>query len=70
MVGPRRSWPNPPGPHDGDRNGEPAELDWGCVAMVIAVLCIVMVIGMLVLASSFPADRVYSSTVRIVCAPS
>jgi hypothetical protein len=58
--GPRRSWP-PPRHHEGDRNGEPAELDWGCALMLLILICVVLVVGIALIGANFPSDRVYSS---------
>lgn len=67
VLGPRRSWPPPPG-HEGDRNGEPAELDWiGCF-LLVSIVALVVIVVLVVIAATFPTDRVYfSDRVTLSC---
>jgi hypothetical protein len=68
-VGPRRQWP-PPAGHEGDRNGEPSEVNWVGCFLWICLVSLVAIVGIALIAATFPIDRVYSSDrLVIVCAP-
>lgn len=52
----------PPGPRDynnGDRNGEPAEADWGCFLIAICAAAIVAIV-VIALLGAVLADGPYS----------
>jgi hypothetical protein len=43
---PKRAWSEPPpAGHEGDRNGEPCEEDWGCLLYAIVLAALALVVG-------------------------